>query len=113
LCGVAVLPSVDAGTVALRFLAGGVWLPETAFSRGVQQRDDPMDRRLREIVPQPAGSARGRCGNGRSTSRCWPAGITPRGATGSGLPSGFGRDPLPAGGPRDQLVAAGQQAPLF
>jgi len=50
LCGVAVLPSVDAGTVALRFLAGGVWLPEAPFHVAAGSEMIPMDRRLREIV---------------------------------------------------------------
>ena len=50
LCGVAVLPSADPSTVALRFLVKGVWLPESAF--GLVQGGEmvPMDRRLREIV---------------------------------------------------------------
>lgn len=50
LCGVAVLPSADPATVALRFLVKGVWLPESAF--GLVQGGEmvPMDRRLREIV---------------------------------------------------------------
>jgi hypothetical protein len=50
LCGVAVLPSVDADTVALRFLASGVWLPEAAFRVASGSEMIPMDRRLREIV---------------------------------------------------------------
>ncbi len=50
LCGVAVLPSVDAGTVALRFLTGGVWLPEAPFRVAAGSEMIPMDRRLREIV---------------------------------------------------------------
>lgn len=50
LCGVAVLPSADAATVALRFLVQGVWLPEAPFSL-IQGGDMvPMDRRLREIA---------------------------------------------------------------
>ena len=63
LCGVAVLPSVDAGTVALRFLAGGVWLPEAAFRVASGSEMIPMDRRLREIVhglPAPHATVRER-----------------------------------------------------
>jgi hypothetical protein len=50
LCGVAVLPSADPATVALRFLLQGVWLPESPF-RLLQGGDMvPMDRRLRDIA---------------------------------------------------------------
>ncbi len=50
LCGVAVLPSAEAATVALRFFIQGVWLPESIFSL-VQGGDMvPMDRRLRELA---------------------------------------------------------------
>jgi excinuclease ABC subunit C len=50
LCGVAVLPSADPATVALRFFLQGVWLPETPFNL-VQGGDMvPLDRRLREIA---------------------------------------------------------------
>ena len=50
LCGVAVLPSVDPATVALRFFLQGVWLPESPF-RLLQGGDMvPMDRRLRDIA---------------------------------------------------------------
>jgi hypothetical protein len=51
LCGVAVLPAVAAGAVALRFLLRGVWLPEQLFC--TQPHGGamvPMDRRLRELV---------------------------------------------------------------
>jgi len=50
LCGVAVLPSADPATVALRFLNHGVWLPEVPF--GLLQGGDmvPLDRRLRELA---------------------------------------------------------------
>ena len=50
LCGVAVLPSVEEGTVALRFLTGGAWLPEVFFPIAAGGEMVPMDRRLREIV---------------------------------------------------------------
>jgi excinuclease UvrABC nuclease subunit len=50
LCGVAVLPSADPATVALRFLLQGVWLPESPF-RLLQGGDMvPMDRRLRDMA---------------------------------------------------------------
>jgi excinuclease ABC subunit C len=50
LCGVAVLPSADPATVALRFFLQGVWLPESPF-RLLQGGDMvPMDRRLRDIT---------------------------------------------------------------
>lgn len=50
LCGVAVLPSADPATVALRFFLQGVWLPESPF--GLLQGGDmvPMDRRLKDIA---------------------------------------------------------------
>lgn len=63
LCGVAVLPSVNAGTVSLRFLAVGVWLPEAPFRVAAGSEMIPMDRRLREIVhglPAPRVSVRER-----------------------------------------------------
>ena len=50
LCGVAIVPSADPATVALRFFIQGVWLPEAPF-RLLQGGDMvPMDRRLRELV---------------------------------------------------------------
>jgi excinuclease UvrABC nuclease subunit len=50
LCGVAILPSAEPATVALRFFLQGVWLPESPF-RLLQGGDMvPMDRRLRDIV---------------------------------------------------------------
>jgi excinuclease ABC subunit C len=50
LCGVAVLPSADSATVALRFFLRGVWLQESPF-RLLQGGDMvPMDRRLKEIA---------------------------------------------------------------
>lgn len=50
LCGVAVLPSADSATVALRFFLQGVWLPESPF-RLLQGGDMvPMDQRLRDVV---------------------------------------------------------------
>lgn len=50
LCGVAVLPSAEPATVALRFLLQGVWLPEMPF--GLLQGGDmiPLDRRLKDIT---------------------------------------------------------------
>ena len=50
LSGVAVLPSSHGGTVALRFLLGGVWLPELLFELRTGGEMVPMDRRLREMV---------------------------------------------------------------
>ena len=50
LCGVAVLPAVEAGTVALRFLLRGTWLPEVRFRVAPESEMVPMDQRLREIV---------------------------------------------------------------
>jgi excinuclease UvrABC nuclease subunit len=50
LCGVAILPSADPATVALRFFIQGVWLQESPF-RLLQGGDMvPMDRRLKDIA---------------------------------------------------------------
>jgi excinuclease UvrABC nuclease subunit len=50
LCGVAVLPSADSATVALRFLLQGVWLPESPFRLLQEGGMVPMDRRLKNIA---------------------------------------------------------------
>jgi len=50
LCGVAVLPSADPATVALRFFLQGVWLPEQPFSLAQGGEMIPLDRRLRELA---------------------------------------------------------------
>jgi hypothetical protein len=49
--GAAVLPAAAPGAVVLRFLLGGVWLPEIRFSVAPAAGPMvPLDRRLRELV---------------------------------------------------------------
>ena len=50
LCGVAVLPSAEPATVALRFCLQGVWLPEAPFRLAQGGDMIPMDRRLKDIA---------------------------------------------------------------
>jgi hypothetical protein len=92
------LPSVDAGTVALRFLAGGVWLPEAAFGVASGSEMIPMDRRLREIVhglPPAHATVRERQEHVALLARWYYS--TWRDGQWIAFP-----DSLSAGGPRDQ-----------
>jgi excinuclease UvrABC nuclease subunit len=50
LCGVAVLPSLEAGCVELRFVRRGVWLAPVEFRVAASGEMVPLDRRLRELA---------------------------------------------------------------